>query len=93
MKNELTPIEGGGVTSPLGFKAAGIHAGFRKDPQRLDTALVEADELCPAAGVFTQNVFCAAPLQVSRAHLGKRCGRRGARGAHQLGYRQRGYRR
>ena len=70
MKNELTPIEGGGVTSPLGFKAAGIHAGFRKDPQRLDTALVEADELCPAAGVFTQNVFCAAPVQVSRAHLG-----------------------
>ena len=27
------------------------------------------DELCPAAGVFTQNVFCAAPVTVSREHL------------------------
>jgi glutamate N-acetyltransferase/amino-acid N-acetyltransferase len=63
-------IDGGGVTSAQGFTAAGVHAGFRDDPQRLDVALVEADELCPAAGVFTQNVFCAAPVQVSRAHLG-----------------------
>ena len=66
----MDPIEGGGVTSAPGFKAAGIHAGFRKDPQRLDTAIVEADELCVAAGVFTQNVFCAAPVMVCREHLG-----------------------
>lgn len=70
MKNKLNIIEGGGVASAEGFAAAGIHAGFRKDPKWLDTALVEADELCPAAGVFTQNVFCAAPVQVSKAHLG-----------------------
>ena len=68
---ELTfnTIEGGGVASARGFKAGGIHAGFRDDPNRLDMALVEADELCPAAGVFTQNVFCAAPVLVSREHL------------------------
>ena len=68
---ELTfnTIEGGGVASVCGFKAGGIHAGFRDDPNRLDMALVEADELCPAAGVFTQNVFCAAPVIVSREHL------------------------
>lgn len=68
---ELTfnTIEGGGVASACGFKAGGIHAGFRDDPNRLDMALVEADELCPAAGVFTQNVFCAAPVIVSREHL------------------------
>ena len=63
-------IDGGGVTSAPGFKAAGIHAGFRKDPQRLDMAIVEADELCVAAGVFTQNVFCAAPVLLCREHLG-----------------------
>ena len=40
----LTVIEGGGVSSARGFKAAGIHAGFRADPQRLDMALVVADE-------------------------------------------------
>lgn len=62
-------IPHGGVASALGFKAGGIHAGFRRNPQRLDMALVEADELCPAAGVFTQNVFCAAPVTVSRQHL------------------------
>ena len=32
-------------------------------------ALVVADELCAAAGVFTTNVFCAAPVIVSREHL------------------------
>ena len=62
-------IENGGVASACGFSAGGIHAGFRDDPNRLDMALVEADELCPAAGVFTQNVFCAAPVTVSREHL------------------------
>jgi len=66
----ICPIDGGGVTSAPGYKAAGIHAGFRKDPQRLDMAIVEADELCVAAGVFTQNVFCAAPVLLCREHLG-----------------------
>lgn len=69
MNNSITVIPEGGITSALGFKAGGIHAGFRKNPHRLDMALIEADELCPAAGVFTQNVFCAAPVTVSREHL------------------------
>ena len=65
----IRAVPNGGVTSALGFKAAGVHAGFRKNPERLDMALVVADELCPVAGVFTQNRFCAAPVTVSRAHL------------------------
>lgn len=72
--DHLQRIEGG-VVAARGFRAAGIHAGFRKNPQRLDMALVVADELCPAAGVFTQNVFCSAPVTVSREHLdGIGCG-------------------
>lgn len=71
---ELSPLEGGGVTSAAGFKAGGIHAGFRKKtPDRLDLALVEADEVCSAAGAFTTNVFCAAPVIVSRENLGEGC--------------------
>ena len=62
-------IENGGVTSARGFKAAGVHAGFRKDPNRLDLALVAADEPAACAATFTQNVFCAAPVIVSREHL------------------------
>ena len=62
-------IEGGGVTSAKGFSAAGVHAGFRKNPERFDFALVVADEPCACAGAFTQNVFCAAPVVVSRENL------------------------
>ncbi|MDO4290336.1 MAG: bifunctional ornithine acetyltransferase/N-acetylglutamate synthase [Eggerthellaceae bacterium] len=64
-----TFIEGGGVTSARGFTAAGVHAGFKADPAKLDLALVVADEPCAAAGVFTRNVFCAAPVQVCRERL------------------------
>lgn len=62
-------VEGGGVATARGFAAAGVHAGFKPDPEKLDLALVVADEPCAAAGVFTRNVFCAAPVQVCREHL------------------------
>ncbi len=67
--SNLTVIEGGGVTSAQGFKAAGVHAGFRKNPERFDLALLVADEPAACAATFTQNVFCAAPVTVSREHL------------------------
>lgn len=67
--DEFEYREDGCVTTPAGFSAGGIHAGFRRDPTRLDLAFVEADEPCCAAGVFTRNVFCSAPVTVSRAHL------------------------
>ena len=65
----LVLLEDGGVTSAKGFKAAGIHAGFRADPDRKDFALIVADEPCAAAGTFTTNIFCAAPVIVSKEHL------------------------
>ena len=58
----------GGVTAPEGFSAAGAHIGFRKDPERFDAALVvSSSKSTVATGTFTKNVFCAAPVQVSRA--------------------------
>lgn len=63
------PVSGGGITDALGVSAAGIHAGFRKNPAQLDVALVTLPEHTTAAGMFTQNVFCAAPVQVSRGHV------------------------
>ena len=56
----------GGVCAASGIRAAGVSAGFRKNPNRLDLALVVADETCPVAGTFTTNRFCAAPVTVSR---------------------------
>ena len=68
--SKLRAVPEGGVTSARGFKAAGIHAGFRHDPARADFALLVADAPASAAGVFTTNRFCAAPVTVSREHLG-----------------------
>ena len=48
---KLTVLPEGGVASAAGVYAGGIHAGFRKNPQRLDLALVEFDEPVSAAGV------------------------------------------
>jgi len=43
-------------------------AGVRK-PNRRDLVVFELDARTVAAGVFTQNRFCAAPVQVCREHL------------------------
>ena len=43
-------------------------AGIRK-PNRRDLALLMLDEGAALAGVFTRNRFCAAPVQLCRAHL------------------------
>jgi glutamate N-acetyltransferase / amino-acid N-acetyltransferase len=63
-----THVEGG-VCVAQGFRAAAVHAGFQPDPNRLDLAMVVADQ--PAAVVFTTNVFCAAPVTVDREHIAK----------------------
>ena len=65
----MTEVEGG-VTTPAGVLASAVHGGFRKDPNRLDVAMVsvEGDNIV-SAGTFTRNVFCAAPVQISRAAL------------------------
>ncbi len=67
------------VTSPLGFVAAGVHAGIKASAD-LDLALVATTGAAPvaAAAVFTRNLACAAPVQVSRAHLAATAGRAAA---------------
>lgn len=66
---KISTIDSGGVTSAKGFKAAGIHAGFRRNTSKPDLALVVADEPCATAATFTQNVFCAAPVRFSKSQL------------------------
>ena len=55
------------------FPIAGIRlgiaeAGIRKANRR-DLTLLALDPGCKVAGVFTQNRFCAAPVQLCRRHL------------------------
>lgn len=52
-----------------GFRYAGVHSGIRPDPERLDLALIASDRPAAAAGVFTQNRVCAAPVHVCRERL------------------------
>ncbi len=68
------PVEGG-VCAARGFATAGLHAGFRRNPERSDLALVCAEAPVASAGVFTTNRFCAAPVQVDREHLSASGGR------------------
>ena len=52
-----------------GYRFAGIVSGLRSEPNRRDVAVIVSDAPATAAGVFTQNRVCAAPVQVSRARL------------------------
>ncbi len=66
------------VNSPLPIAAnlqavAGIELGFAeagiKKPGRKDLLVLRLAPTATVAGVFTQNRFCAAPVQLSKAHL------------------------
>ena len=60
----------GGICAPKGFAAAGVHCGIRANHnEKYDLALIKADVRCAAAGVYTTNKVCGAPIKVDRAHL------------------------
>ncbi len=51
-----------------GIRLGTAEAGIRKQNRR-DLTLIALDPGCTAAGVFTQNKFCAAPVHLCRRHL------------------------
>jgi glutamate N-acetyltransferase/amino-acid N-acetyltransferase len=58
----------GGVTAPKGYRASGITAGLK--PSGLpDLALIVSEVEAIAAGVFTLNQVCAAPVEYCRKRL------------------------
>ena len=67
------------VTSPEGFVAGGAACGIKASGAP-DLALVASVDGAPvaAAGVFTQNLACAGPVQVSKRHLAATGGRAAA---------------
>lgn len=50
----------GNVTAPKGFKAVGNFVGLKKEKK--DLTLILSENLCTAAGCFTQNIVKAAPV-------------------------------
>lgn len=64
-----TGQEDTGTLHPVpGVRLAAVAAGIRK-PGRLDLVVLELAAGSSCAGVFTRNAFCAAPVQVAKAHL------------------------
>jgi glutamate N-acetyltransferase / amino-acid N-acetyltransferase len=56
-----------------GVRIGVVEAGVRK-ANRKDVTVMLLDEGASVAGVFTQNRFCAAPVQMCRDHLSKNLG-------------------
>ena len=67
-------IEGGGVSTPAGFRAAGVACGI-KPSGALDLSLVASAASASAAAVFTTNLAVAAPVVVSRENVERSGGR------------------
>ena len=63
----------GDVTMPQMHVVKGVKIGsaeaYVRYPNRRDLVIFEFAEGSNAAGVFTQNAFCAAPVHICKAHL------------------------
>ncbi|MCU4119718.1 bifunctional glutamate N-acetyltransferase/amino-acid acetyltransferase ArgJ [Variovorax sp. N23] len=70
MPVNLTPPNPATLHAVPGVRIGVAEAGVRK-ANRKDLTVVLIDEGAAVGGVFTQNRFCAAPVQVCRAHLAK----------------------
>ncbi len=55
----------GTVTTPAGFRAAGVAAGI-KQSGKLDLGIIISDTPCSSAALYTKNAAAAAPITVSR---------------------------
>lgn len=65
----MATLISGGVTTPRGFTAAGVHCGIRKNRTKRDLALIVSACDASAAAVHTQNLVKGAPNRVTAAHL------------------------
>jgi glutamate N-acetyltransferase/amino-acid N-acetyltransferase len=54
------------VSLPQGFQASGVHCGIKRNPAKEDLALIVSDRPVVAAGVYTKNLVCAAPVVLDR---------------------------
>ena len=52
---------------PKGYRFTGVYSGVKADAEKLDLSLLVSDIPAVAAGVYTSNLYCGAPVQVDRA--------------------------
>lgn len=57
------------IELPLGFAVSAVKCGVKPGSNKLDLALFVSEAPASAAGVFTTNLVCGAPVKVSRSRL------------------------
>jgi glutamate N-acetyltransferase/amino-acid N-acetyltransferase len=69
--DDLQWIEGGGITTPRGFRAGAVYAGIRTygDEPRYDVGLLVSDRPCAVAGIFSTNAVVGAPIKLNRPRV------------------------
>nr|WP_281368188.1 bifunctional ornithine acetyltransferase/N-acetylglutamate synthase [Neobacillus endophyticus] len=67
--NEIVVFEDESITLPKGFKAGGIHCGIKR--KKLDLGYVVSEVPAATAGVYTTNIFQAAPLVLTQESIAK----------------------
>jgi glutamate N-acetyltransferase/amino-acid N-acetyltransferase len=51
---------------PLGYRAAGVYSGVKRDSSKLDLSLIVSDRPAVGVGVYTKNLVSAAPVKLDR---------------------------
>jgi glutamate N-acetyltransferase/amino-acid N-acetyltransferase len=54
------------ICLPQGYRAAGVYSGVKRAENKLDLSLIVSDRPAVAAGVYTKNLVCAAPVKIDR---------------------------
>jgi glutamate N-acetyltransferase / amino-acid N-acetyltransferase len=67
--NEVIVLEDESITLPKGYTAGGIHCGIKR--KRLDLGYIVSEVPATVAGVYTTNIFQAAPLLVTQESIAK----------------------
>ncbi|MDO5553026.1 MAG: bifunctional glutamate N-acetyltransferase/amino-acid acetyltransferase ArgJ [Planctomycetia bacterium] len=55
------------IAFPKGYRFAGVHCDVKPNTTKLDLALVVSDVPATAAGVYTKNLVCGAPVILDRS--------------------------
>ncbi|MFD2923634.1 bifunctional ornithine acetyltransferase/N-acetylglutamate synthase [Halobacillus naozhouensis] len=64
---KIERVEEGTISTPVGFKAGGVHSGLRR--AKKDFGLLMSDQPASVAAVYTQSHFQAPPLQVTKESI------------------------
>ena len=70
MAGAIDFVDGGTVTSPLGFRAGATYAGLKTFAEdKLDLAILLSESPCATAGVFTTSTVKSPTVTVDRQRL------------------------